>query len=43
MKTIAELNVKMLLIAQANGLTIEQFRKLPRKKFIAMCNIYNNK
>ncbi|CAB4149008.1 hypothetical protein UFOVP522_40 [uncultured Caudovirales phage] len=43
MKTIAELNVKMLLIAQANGLTIEQFRNLPRKKFIAMCNIYNNK
>jgi hypothetical protein len=43
MKTIAELNVKMLLIAQANGLTIEQFRKLPRKRFIQMCNIYNNK
>ena len=43
MKTIAELNEKMVLIAQANNLTYEQFRKLPRKRFIAMCNIYNNK
>lgn len=43
MKTIAELNAKMVLIAQANGLTYEQFRKLPRKKFITMCNIYNQK
>ena len=43
MKTIAELNAKMVLIAEANGLTYEQFRKLPRKRFIEMCNIYNNK
>ena len=41
MKTIEELNAKMVLIAQANGLTYEQFRKLPRKKFIQMCNTYN--
>ena len=43
MGTIAELNAKMELIAKANNLTVEQFRKLPRKKFIEMCNIYNNK
>lgn len=43
MKTIEELNAKMVLIAKANGLTYEQFRKLPRKKFIQMCNIYNQK
>ena len=43
MKTIAELIAKMVLIAQANGLTYEQFRKLPRKKFIQICNIYNQK
>lgn len=43
MKTIEELNAKMVLIAQANGLTYEQFRKLPRKKFIQMCNVYNQK
>ena len=43
MKTKAELIEKMILIAQANGLTLEQFRKLPRKRFIAMCNTYNNK
>ena len=43
MKTIAELNVKMILIAAENGLTVAQFRKLPRKKFIAMCDKYNNK
>jgi hypothetical protein len=43
MATIAELNAKMVLIAAANNLTLEQFKKLPRKKFIAICNIYNNK
>lgn len=43
MKTIAELNSKMVLIAKANNLTIDQFRKLPRKKFIEMCNKYNGK
>jgi len=43
MKSIAELDQKMILIAEANGLTIEQFKKLPRKKFIAMCNIFNKK
>jgi hypothetical protein len=42
-KTIAELNAKMVLIAESNGLTYEQFRKLPRKRFIEMCNIYNQK
>ena len=41
--TISELNAKMVKIAEANGLTIEQFKKLSRKKFIAMCNTYNNK
>jgi len=43
MATIKELDLKMLIIAKANGLTIEQFKKLPRKKFIQMCNIYNQK
>ena len=43
MKTIAELNAKMVLIAKANNLTVDQFRKLPRKKFIEMCNKYNGK
>jgi len=43
MKTIEELNAKMVLTAEANGLTYEQFRKLPRKRFIQMCNIYNKK
>jgi hypothetical protein len=43
MKTIEELNAKMVLIAKANGLTYEQFRKLPIKKFIQMCNVYNQK
>jgi len=41
MATIKELDLKMLIIAEANGLTIEQFKKLPRKKFIQMCNKYN--
>jgi len=41
MSTIKELDLKMLIIAEANGLTIEQFKKLPRKKFIQMCNKYN--
>ena len=43
MNTIAELDKKMILIAACNNLTIEQFKKLPRKKFIAMCDKYNNK
>jgi hypothetical protein len=43
MKSKSELDQKMILIAEANGLTIEQFKKLPRKKFIAMCNKFNNK
>jgi len=43
MNTIENLDAKMILIAEANGLTIEQFKKLPRKKFIQMCNIYNQK
>ena len=42
MNTIAELDKKMILIAASNNLTIEQFKKLPRKKFIEMCNKYNN-
>jgi hypothetical protein len=41
MKTIKELDAKMVLIAKANNLTIEKFKKLPRKKFIQMCNKYN--
>lgn len=40
--TISELNAKMVKIAEANGLTLEQFKKLPRKKFIALCNKFNN-
>ena len=43
MKTISELDKKMFLIAASNNLSIEQFKKLPRKKFIEMCNKYNNK
>lgn len=42
-KSIQELDKKMLLIAKSNGLTIEQFRKLPRKRFIEMCNKFNGK
>ena len=43
MSTIKELDLKMVKIAEANNLTIEQFKKLPRKKFIAMCDKFNNK
>lgn len=43
MSTIEQLNIKMEKIAKANNLTLEQFKKLSRKRFIEMCNIYNNK
>jgi len=43
MSTIKELDAKMILIAESKGLTIDQFKKLPRKKFIAICNEYNKK
>jgi hypothetical protein len=43
MSTIKELDLKMIKIATANNLTVEQFKKLPRKKFIAMCDKFNNK
>jgi hypothetical protein len=41
--TISELKAKMLLIAEANNMTLDQFKKLPRKKFISICNTYNKK
>lgn len=41
--TISELNAKMLLIAEANKMTLDQLKKLPRKKFILICNTYNKK
>jgi hypothetical protein len=42
MSTIAELDAKMILIAASVNMTVEQFRKLPRKKFIAICNQFNS-
>ena len=41
MSTIAELDLKMIKIAASVNMTIEAFRKLPRKKFIQICNNYN--
>ena len=41
MSTIAELDAKMIKIAASVNMTVEQFRKLSRKKFIAICNQYN--
>jgi hypothetical protein len=43
MGTIAELNLKMEKIAESVGMSVEKFRKLPRKKFIQICNEYNSK
>ena len=42
-KSLTELKDKMSRIAEANNLTLEQFKKLPRQKFIQMCNQFNNK
>ena len=41
MSTIAELDAKMIKIAASVNMTVEQFRKLSPKKFIAICNQYN--
>lgn len=41
MSTIAELDAKMERIAASVNMTIEQFRKLPRQRFIKICNQYN--
>jgi hypothetical protein len=42
MSTIAELDAKMILIAASAGLSLDQFRKLSPKKFIAICNQYHS-
>ena len=41
MSTLAELDAKMIKIAASVNMTVEQFRKLSPKKFIAICNQYN--
>lgn len=43
MSTIAELDAKMLLIASFAGMSLDKFRKLSPKKFIAICNDYHAK
>ncbi len=43
MSTLAELDAKMIKIAASVNMTVEQFRKLSPKKFIAICNEYNSK
>lgn len=43
MKSIAELDIKMQKIAESVGMSLEKFRKLSPKKFIAICNEYNSK
>ena len=43
MSTIAELDAKMIKIAESVNMTLEQLRKLSPKKFIAICNEYNSK
>jgi hypothetical protein len=41
MSTLAELDAKMIKIAASVNMTVDQFRKLSPKKFIAICNQYN--
>ena len=41
MSTLAELDAKMIKIAASVNMTVEQFRKLSPKKFIAICNQYH--
>jgi hypothetical protein len=41
MSTIAELDAKMQRIAESVNMTVEQFRKLPRQRFIKICNQFN--
>ena len=43
MSTIAELDAKMIKIAESVNMSVEQLRKLSPKKFIAICNEYNSK
>lgn len=43
MSTLAELDIKMQKIAESVGMSVEKFRKLPRKKFLQICNDYNSK
>lgn len=43
MSTLAELDAKMLKIAASVNMSVQQFRKLSPKKFIAICNEYNSK
>lgn len=42
MRTLAELDIRMQKIAESNNMSLEQFKKLPRQKFIKLCNQYNN-
>ena len=42
MSTIAELDAKIKLIAASVGMSVEEFRKLSPKKFIAICNQFNS-
>jgi hypothetical protein len=41
MSTIAELDAKMILIAEFAKISVEQLRKLPSHIFIAICNQYH--
>lgn len=43
MSTLKQLDLKMIKIAESVNMTVEKFRKLPRKKFLAICNEYNYK
>ena len=43
MSTIAELDAKMIKIAESVNMSVEQLRKLPAKKFIQICNNFNSK
>ncbi len=40
---LSELDNKMILIAKSNNLSLDEFKKLPRQKFIKLCNEYNSK
>ena len=38
-----DIDEKMTLIARSNNLDLESFKRLPRQKFIKLCNEYNSK
>lgn len=43
MKTLEELDLKMVKIAASVNMDVEKFKKLPRLKFMKICNEYNAK